>query len=72
MKKTKIVKLLAATAMATVLSNAAHSQVTVSGYVEMTYMNGGFNGATNSPAGRCRESWQSVRSHCSDHSANQC
>jgi len=51
MKKTKIVKLLAATAMATVLSNAAHSQVTVSGYVEMTYMNGGFNGATNSPAG---------------------
>lgn len=51
MKKTKIVKLLAATAMATVLSNAAHSQVTVSGYVEMTYMNGGYNGATNSPAG---------------------
>lgn len=51
MKKTKIVKLLAATAMATVLSNAAHSQVTVSGYVEATYMNGGWNGATNSPAG---------------------
>ena len=51
MKKTKIVKLLAATAMATVLSNAAHSQVTVSGYVEMTYMNGGWDGATNSPAG---------------------
>jgi len=51
MKKTKIVKLLAATAMATVLSNAAHSQVTVSGYVETTFMNGGWNNATNSPAG---------------------
>jgi hypothetical protein len=51
MNKTKIVKLLAATAMATVLSNAAHSQVTVSGYVETTFMNGGFDGAINSPAG---------------------
>jgi len=51
MNKTKIVKLLAATAMATVLSNAAHSQVTVSGYVEATLMNGGFDGATNAPAG---------------------
>jgi hypothetical protein len=51
MNKTKIVKLLAATAMATVLSNAAHSQVTVSGYVETTLMNGGFDNASNSPAG---------------------
>lgn len=52
MKKTKIVKLLAATAMATVLSNAAHSQVTVSGYVEATYMNAGYSAnAASSPAG---------------------
>jgi len=39
MKNRKIVGLLAATAMTSLLSNAAHSQVTVSGYVEATLMN---------------------------------
>ena len=40
MKNKKIISLLASTAIATVISTSAYSQVTISGYVEASYMAG--------------------------------
>lgn len=50
MKNKKIISLLASTAIATVVSTSAYSQITISGYVEASYMAGdadiGSNAAT--------------------------